>query len=123
MANISRVKVQGHTSTVSIRMKKGQVIRSINIFLFIILIIGLYAISASVQQKNNYLENENAEMRAEVGALEKQLVDTSSIDKIEDMAMKKYGMVHPSQSNYVKINVVNNDSGLREKIEKEAYRN
>lgn len=123
MANISRVKVQGHTSTVSIRMKKGQMIRSINIFLFIILIIGLYAISASVQQKNNYLENENAEMRAEVGALEKQLVDTSSIDKIEDMAMKKYGMVHPSQSNYVKINVVNNDSGLREKIEKEAYRN
>lgn len=123
MANISRVKVQGHTSTVSIRMKKGQVIRSINIFLFIILIIGLYAISASVQQKNNYLENENAEMRAEVGALEKQLVDTSSIDKIEDMAMKKYGMVHPSQSNYVKINVVNNDSGLREKIEKEAYSN
>lgn len=123
MANISRVKVQGHTSTVSIRMKKGQMIRSINIFLFIILIIGLYAISASVQQKNNYLEKENSEMRAEVGALEKQLVDTSSIDKIEDMAMEKYGMVHPSQSNYVKMNVVNNDSGLREKIEKEAYSN
>ena len=45
----------------------------------------------------------NDVLQAEIDSLKEQINDATSIEKVETIATKKYGMVQPDESNYITI--------------------
>ena len=69
-------------------------------------IVFMAAYSTNLQQQNNTLAARNA----------------TSIEKVETIATKKYGMVQPDESNYITIrDEKKQGSSLADTIKKEAY--
>lgn len=66
-------------------------------------IVFMAAYSTNLQQQNNTLAARNDVLQAEIDSLKEQINDATSIEKVETIATKKYGMVQPDESNYITI--------------------
>ena len=91
--------------------------------LFIFVIIGLQAYTATLQYNNNTLIAENEYLQAEIDSLESQIVEETKVTSIEKTATQKYGMVYPTADNYIVIKEnkkVSNDN-LASTIRRKAY--
>ena len=85
-------------------------------------IIFMAAYSTNLQQQNNTLAARNDVLQAEIDSLKEQINDATSIEKVETIATKKYGMVQPDESNYITIrDEKKQGSSLADAIKKEAY--
>lgn len=85
-------------------------------------IVFMAAYSTNLQQQNNTLAARNDVLQAEIDSLEEQINDATSIEKVETIATKKYGMVQPDESNYITIrDEKKQGSSLADTIKKEAY--
>lgn len=83
----------------------------------------LSAASANIKLENNRLEGINANIEAEIDALNGSMSDANNISIIEDKAINEYGMIHQSKSNIKKIN--GDKSGnidLADKIKQDAFK-
>lgn len=83
----------------------------------------LSAASANIKLENNRLEGFNANIEAEIDALNGSMSDANNISIIEDKAINEYGMIHQSKSNIKKIN--GDKSGnidLADKIKQDAFK-
>ncbi|MDD6700107.1 septum formation initiator family protein [Mogibacterium kristiansenii] len=85
-------------------------------------IVFMAAYSTNLQQQNNTLAARNDVLQAEIDSLNEQINDATSIEKVETIATKKYGMVQPDESNYITIrDEKKQGSSLADTIKKEAY--
>lgn len=85
-------------------------------------IVFMAAYSTNLQQQNNTLAARNDVLQAEIDSLKEQINDATSIEKVETIATKKYGMVQPDESNYITIrDEKKQGSSLADTIKKEAY--
>ena len=85
-------------------------------------IVFMSAYSTNLQQQNNTLAARNDVLQAEIDSLNEQINDATSIEKVETIATKKYGMVQPDESNYITIrDDKKQGSSLADTIKKEAY--
>lgn len=85
-------------------------------------VIFLHAAAANLQQLNNELEQQNSYLEAEIDSISNEITDGTTLDKIEKNAAKKYGMVYPNSSNYVKIKDESKAStNLADAIKDEVY--
>lgn len=85
-------------------------------------IVFMAAYSTNLQQQNNTLVARNDVLQAEIDSLNEQINDATSIEKVETIATKKYGMVQPDESNYITIrDEKKQGSSLADTIKKEAY--
>ena len=85
-------------------------------------IVFMAAYSTNLQQQNNTLAARNDVLQAEIDSLNEQINDATSIEKVETIATKKYGMVQPDESNYITIrDDEKQGSSLADTIKKEAY--
>lgn len=85
-------------------------------------IVFMAAYSTNLQQQNNTLAARNDVLQAEIDSLNEQINDATSIEKVETIATKKYGMVQPDESNYITIrDDKKQGSSLADTIKKEAY--
>lgn len=85
-------------------------------------IVFMAAYSTNLQQQNNTLAARNSVLQAEIDSLKEQINDATSIEKVETIATKKYGMVQPDESNYITIrDEKKQGSSLADTIKKEAY--
>lgn len=85
-------------------------------------IVFMAAYSTNLQQQNNTLAARNDVLQAEIDSLKEQINDATSIEKVETIATKKYGMVQPDESNYITIrDEKKQESSLADTIKKEAY--
>lgn len=83
----------------------------------------LSAASANIKLENNRLEGINANIEAEIDALNGSMSDANNISIIEDKAINEYGMIHQSKSNIKKID--GDKSGnidLADKIKQDAFK-
>ena len=111
-------------SFVSLSKEAKLLVKVIAAFLlFIFVIIGLQAYTATLQYKNNTLIAENEYLQAEIDSLESQIVEETKVTSIEKTATQKYGMVYPTADNYIVIKEnkkVSNDN-LASTIRRKAY--
>lgn len=85
-------------------------------------IVFMAAYSTNLQQQNNTLAARNDVLQTEIDSLKEQINDATSIEKVETIATKKYGMVQPDESNYITIrDEKKQGSSLADTIKKEAY--
>ena len=85
-------------------------------------IVFMAAYSTNLQQQNNTLAARNDVLQAEIDSLKEQINDATSIEKVETIATKKYGMVQPDESNYITIrDEKKQGSSLADTIKKAAY--
>ena len=85
-------------------------------------IVFMAAYSTNLQQQNNTLAARKDVLQAEIDSLKEQINDATSIEKVETIATKKYGMVQPDESNYITIrDEKKQGSSLADTIKKEAY--
>ena len=85
-------------------------------------IVFMAAYSTNLQQQNNTLAARNDVLQAEIDSLKEQINDATSIEKVETIATKKYGMVQPDESNYITIrDEKKQGSSMADTIKKEAY--
>lgn len=85
-------------------------------------IVFMAAYSTNLQQQNNTLAARNDVLQAEIDSLKEQINDATSIEKVETIATKKYGMIQPDESNYITIrDEKKQGSSLADTIKKEAY--
>ena len=83
-------------------------------------IVFMAAYSTNLQQQNNTLAARNDVLQAD--SLNEQINDATSIETVETIATKKYGMVQPDESNYITIrDEKKQGSSLADTIKKEAY--
>ena len=70
----------------------------------------------------SFVPQRNDVLQAEIDSLNEQINDATSIEKVETIATKKYGMVQPDESNYITIrDDKKQGSSLADTIKKEAY--
>ena len=91
-------------------------------FLLCFAVVMMSASAANLRMKNDKLQKENEYMQAEIDSLNKEIRSTTSIDKIEELAVGKLGMVHPDSENCITIEGnAGNTSNLAATIKDEAY--
>lgn len=89
----------------------------------LLIVVMLSAASANIKLENNRLEGINANIEAEIDALNGSMSDANNISIIEDKAINEYGMIHQSKSNIKKID--GDKSGnidLADKIKQDAFK-
>lgn len=75
-----------------------------------------------INNRVNTLQEENSCLEAEIDSLRNEITDSTTLDKLEKTASKKYGMVYPNSSNYVKIKDESKaSSNLASTIKDEVY--
>ena len=75
-----------------------------------------------INNRINNLQEENSCLEAEIDSLRNEITDSTTLDKLEKTASKKYGMVYPNSSNYVKIkDESKSSSNLASTIKDEVY--
>lgn len=90
--------------------------------LFVLLIVFMSAFAADLRRVNNELQISNGYLQAEIDSLENQIGDAASINRIESIATKELGMVHPDSENCIALGSdKNTDTNLAATIKDEAY--
>ena len=103
--------------------RKQTVLTIICIGTLLLIAVMLSAASANIKLENNRLEGINANIEAEIDALNGSMSDANNISIIEDKAINEYGMIHQSKSNIKKID--GDKSGnidLADKIKQDAFK-
>lgn len=103
--------------------RKQIVLTIICVGTLLLIAVMLSAASANIKLENNRLEGLNANIEAEIDALNGSMSDANNISIIEDKAINEYGMIHQSKSNIKKID--GDKSGnidLADKIKQDAFK-
>lgn len=103
--------------------RKQIVLAIICIGTLLLIAVMLSAASANIKLENNRLEGLNANIEAEIDALNGSMSDANNISIIEDKAINEYGMIHQNKSNIKKID--GDKSGnidLADKIKQDAFK-
>ena len=80
------------------------------------------AYAAKLRAINNEIEQQNSYLAAEIDSINNEITDETTLDKIEKSATRKYGMVYPNSSNYVRIKDEKPEgSSLADAIREEVY--
>ena len=122
-----RIKIRTYTTgrnTITLSKEAKQLIKAVIILaLAVFFIVGLRAYTASLQYENNTLIEENEYLQAEIDSLESQIAEETKVTSIEKTATKKYGMVYPTEENYIVIKEkkTNKNNNLASLIKRRAY--
>lgn len=82
----------------------------------------LSAAASNVKLENNRLEGINANIEAEIDALNGNMSDVNNISIIEDKAINEFGMVRQNKSNIIKIDGARSSNvDLADKIKETAF--
>lgn len=103
--------------------RKQIVLTIICIGTLLLIAVMLSAASANIKLENNRLEGLNANIEAEIDAINGSMSDANNISIIEDKAINEYGMIHQKKSNIKKID--GDKSGnidLADKIKQDAFK-
>ena len=80
------------------------------------------AYAANLRRLNDDLSSQNAYLQAEIDSLEIKIGNSTNVNKIESIATKELGMIHPTSDNCIAIGDEKTEStNLAATIKDEAY--
>ncbi len=67
------------------------------------LMVMMSAVSANLERSNDELRTDNAYIQADIDTLNDRVGESTNINRIEDVATKKLGMIHPDANNCINV--------------------